>query len=742
MRYVKVIINKKITSLDHDFVYEVPPELWGEVEIGSVVSVPFGHTTEKGIVVGFCDGPGAYRTKHIDGLLNEAFTVPVDLLKLADALSKYYLNTTIAMIKAMIPTGINLFGKTLKAKTEPWLFFQETGQNSDSIKGPKQRGLYALLQSKKEMRQKDLIEQGFSPAVVKSLIEKGVLRKEYLPVSRYSYRHLSPENQDKQEKQDKPVLTGEQEAALVKIKANQKAENRPVLLHGVTGSGKTEVYLRLIEETLHRGKQAIVLLPEIALTPQFVRIFENRFHGEVALLHSRLSAGERRDAWYALSNGDAAIALGARSCIFAPTPNLGLIIIDEEHGDSYEQDTAPRFHSREAAFMRCELSGATLILGSATPSFDSYKKALNGEYLLVEMENRVGGGALPEMSIVDMREELKAGWAEVLSRELLFQMEAALAAKKQVMLFLNRLGYHTFVSCRDCGFVYRCPDCAVSLTYFHKEHALKCTRCGFMAKLEEVCPGCGSKRIKYFGLGTEQLEEVVKKHFPDARIARLDSEQTKAKGSFDRIYEAMKNGEIDILIGTRMMAKGWDFVNVVLTGIIAADYTLNFPDFRAGERTFQMIAQVAGRCGRGQERGRVILQSYRPEEPALLFGGQQNYEAYYHWEAKSRKKYGYPPFTHLMKAVMTTPVDYLKREELAEIYRIFLAESGETVRVFGPTPGIYHDRGKDKWVVTLIGDDLSLLRMAIKRGISRLKSEKIVDKNFNIQIETEPMHTV
>ncbi|HMM05603.1 MAG TPA: primosomal protein N' [Clostridiales bacterium] len=736
MRYVKVIINKKITSLDHDFVYEVPPELWGEVGIGSVVAVPFGHTTEKGIVVGFCDEPGDYRIKHIDGLLNDAFSVPVDLLKLADTLSKYYMNTTIGMIKAMIPTGINLFGKALKEKTEPWLFFQETGQNSIHLRGPKQRGLYALMESKKEARQKELSELGFSPVVIKSLMEKGVLHKEYLPVSRYSYRHLTPEHQDK------PVLTREQEAALGQIKANQKGENRPVLLHGVTGSGKTEIYLRLIEETLNRGKQAIVLLPEIALTPQFVRVFEKRFHGEVALLHSRLSAGERRDAWYALANGDAAIALGARSCIFAPTPNLGLIIIDEEHEDSYEQDTAPRFHSRVAALMRCELRGAALVLGSATPSFESYKKALNGEYLLVEMENRVGGGALPEMSIVDMREELKAGWAEVLSRELLSQMKAALAAKKQVMLFLNRLGYHTFVSCRDCGFVYRCPDCAVSLTYFRKGQTLKCTRCGYMVKLANVCPDCGSKRIKYFGLGTEQLEEVVRKHFPDAKIGRLDSEQTKAKGSFDRIYEAMKNGEIDILIGTRMMAKGWDFANVALTGIIAADYTLNFPDFRAGERTFQMIAQAAGRCGRGRERGTVILQSYRPEEPALLFGGQQNYEAYYYWEAKRRKKYGYPPFTHLMKAVMTTPADYLNREELEEMNQIFAAESGETVRVFGPTPGIYRDQGKDKWVVTLIGDDLSLLREGMKRGISRLKSEKIIDKNFNIQIETEPMHTV
>lgn len=736
MQYVKVIINKKIASLDHDFIYEIPPELFGEVKIGSVVSVPFGYTTEKGIVVGFCDEPGAYQVKYIDGILNEAFTVPVDLLQLADGLSKYYMNTTIAMVKAMIPAGINLFGKALKEKKEPWLVFQENGQNIEDIKGAKQRGLAVFMRGKREVPQREVTSLGFSTAVIKGLLDKDVVRREYLPVSRYSYRHYAPQ------KRDIPDLTAEQEAALEKIKNNQNEARRPVLLHGVTGSGKTEIYLRLIEETLQEGKQAIVLLPEIALTPQFVRIFENRFHGEIALLHSRLSAGERRDAWYALRNGDAKIALGARSCIFAPTPQLGLIIIDEEHEDSYEQDTSPRFHSREAALLRCKYSGATLLLGSATPSFESYEKALSGEYLLVELKNRVGGTLLPEITLIDMREELKAGWTEVLSRTLLAEMETTLAAKKQIMLFLNRLGYHTFVSCRDCGFVYRCPDCDVSMTYFRKEHVLKCTRCGQQIHLEKQCPACGSQRIKYFGLGTEQLEEIVRKHFPKVKIDRLDSEQTRLKGSFERIYEDMKNGATNILIGTRMIAKGWDFPNVALTGIIAADYTLNFPDFRAGEKTFQMIAQVAGRCGRGEERGKVILQTYRPEEPALLFGGQQNYEAYYRWEAKSRKKFGYPPFTHLMKVVMTTPADYLERDELEEIRQGFLVEAKEAFRVFGPTPALYHDQGKDRWVLTFIGADLSPLRQGIKRGISQLKSENIVDKNFNIQIETEPMHSV
>lgn len=735
MQYVNVIINKKISALDHDFIYEVPLELRDAVKIGSVVSAPFGHGTVKGVVAGFSDDPGNFAVKCLDGVLNEDFIFPRELLELATGLSKYYMNTTVAMLKAMIPAGINLFGKAQAQKREAWLFYRESGQPMESLKGVKQRQLAALLAEKRELTQREAETAGFSPAVVSGLLKKGWLGKEYRTVNRYSYRHYAPG------REERPVLTAEQQEGLAKIRANQ-GNGRPVLLHGVTGSGKTEIYLRLIEDTLKEGKQAIVLLPEIALTPQFVRIFEDRFHGEVALVHSRLSAGERRDAWYALRNGDASVALGARSCIFAPTPKLGLIIIDEEHEDSYEQDSAPRFHSRVAALMRCQSTGASLVLGSATPSFESYQKALDGEYLLVTMAKRVNDTPLPEISIVDMREELKAGWHDVISRELLAEMEKTLGEGKQVMLFLNRLGYHTFVSCRDCGFVYRCPDCAVSMTYFRREQTLKCTRCGRKMTLAKTCPACGSRRIKYFGLGTEQLEEAVVGHFPEARVGRLDSEQTRLKGSLDRIYEEMKSGGIDILIGTRMMAKGWDFGNVALTGIIAADYTLNFPDFRAGEKTFQMVAQVAGRCGRGKDRGKVVLQTYRPDEPALLFGGQQNYDAYYRWESRTRRDYGYPPFSHMLRVVLTTPADYLTHAELTEIRTCFQRESQGDQRVFGPSPSLYQDRGKERWLITLMGKELSSLRELAKRGISHLESEKILDKNINLQIETEPMRSV
>ena len=734
MRYVKVLINKKIASLDRDFIYEVPPEYIGSVRIGSVVSVPFGHQTAKGIVIGLAEKPidKDFDIKFIDAPVNETFLFPSDLLLLADELSRFYTETTMAMLKAMIPAGVNLFGKAQKPKTERWLLPPDEPAAAPP-RGPKRRALAALLAEEGEISFAAAAARGFSADVCGGLVKSGGAKLENRPVQRYSYAESSSESAEI------PALTEEQSRVLERIRNRAPDDHRPILLHGVTGSGKTEVYLRLIEDTLKKGKQAIVLLPEIALTPQFVKIFEGRFRGKVALFHSRLSHGERRDSWYAMRSGDVRIALGARSCVFAPAADLGLIIIDEEHEDSYEQDSAPRFHARKAAELRCALCGADLVLGSATPSFESYAKAEDGVYDLVTMKHRVNDTPLPEIRTVDMREELKWGWTEVLSRELLSEMERTLSRKKQVMLFLNRLGYHTFISCRDCGFVYRCPDCGVPLTYYQKEKCLRCTRCGYRLEVSDHCPECGSRRIRYFGLGVEQLESVVRRHFPAAVIDRLDSDSVKKKGSVDEVYERMKRGETEILIGTRMIAKGWDFPDVALMGIVAADYTLNFPDFRSGERTFQMIAQVAGRCGRSREQGTVILQTYRPDEPALVLGGLQDYDTYYRWEEKNRRRFGYPPFSHMMRVLLTTPPDYLKKEELKEIRGCFPAEG---LRVFGPAPAIYKERAREKWVITFLGEELFSLRETIKKGVSRLESEKIIDKNISVKIETEPVHPV
>lgn len=738
MTFVKVWINKKIPVLNHDFTYSIPAELENEVKIGSVLAVPFGNGNTKAIAIAFTEiPPVGYQIKPISGILNDAFTCPEDLLHLADKLSRYYLNTTIGMLRAMIPAGINLFGTMQGAKQELTYCPAENQPENVVLRSKKQAELLEIINAEGALSVKEIKALGFSSSQANGLYQKNLVIKCYRDISRgQKSRIYSPDN-------ELPVLTEEQSSVLTAIEQRPQTDKRPILLHGVTGSGKTEIYLRLIQKQIEQGKQTIVLLPEIALTPHFIAIFENRFHNLISVFHSRLSAGERRDHWQSFRNGESMIALGARSCIFAPARNLGLIIIDEEHEETYEQDTAPRFHARTAALFRQKYSDADLVLGSATPSFESYQKAKNGDYLLLEMKNRVGNIPLPQINTVDMREELKCGWTEVLSRELIQAIHQTLNRGKQVMLFLNRLGYHTFVSCRDCGFVHRCPECGVSLTYYREQNKLACTRCNYQREITASCPQCGSKKIRYFGLGTEQLEAVVRHHFPNAVIDRLDSERIRHKGDLEKIYENMRSGNTDILIGTKMIAKGWDFSDVALMGIIAADYTLNFPDFRSGEKTFQLIAQVAGRCGRSDEQGKVYLQTYRPDEPALLFGGQQDFEAYYQWESISRRKFGYPPFCHLLKIVFTVPVNYFSGEDLPQLRKI-LEKTDETrsLRIFGPSPAVYREKDKDKWVVTLLGDNLFSLQATANAGIIQLQKEKIIDRNIKVQIETEPMHSV
>ena len=736
MPYAEVLINRKVAALDRPFTYEIPPELFDEIQIGSTVSVPFGNTTVKGIVIGMTDDPGEITPKYIDDIVNETFLFPKDLLELAEYLGEYYMNPKISMLHAMIPRGVNLFGKALKPKTEPYVSLAPWTETSN-LRGERQKEIVAYLDSYGEISLHEAVhEKGFSVSALRTLVKKGVLLKEERPVRRYGFEIHSGVEHDFQ-------LTEEQRRILHTIRNRSHDDTRPILLHGVTGSGKTEIYLRLVTDVISQGKQAIVLMPEIALTPQFVTIFERRFPGKVVLMHSRLSAGERRDAWYAARSGEAAVILGARSAVFAPVNCLGIIIMDEEHEDSYYQGNAPRFHAREAAAKRCEMTEALFLMGSATPSLESYHKGLIGEYQLLTMERRVNDVPLPTVKVVDMREELKSGWTEVISRQLIEEMNKNLIQKQQTLLFLNRLGSHTFVSCRDCGFVHTCPNCGISLVYYESRNSLRCNHCDHEVKMEDTCPQCNGRRIRYFGLGTEGLEKVVKKFFPNAVVDRLDSDNTKHKGDFDRIYERMKSGATDILIGTKMITKGWDFPNLTLTGIIAADLTLNFPDFRSSERTFQTITQVAGRCGRCSEQGRVILQTYRPNDPVILSGSRQDYGAYYEWESQKRAGYEYPPFTHEVKIIFTTPRGYLFQNDLDQIHRCFEDVVNSETEVLGPSPAIYrYHKETEKWVVTLIGPKLFDMRNEIKEGLCCLKGENILDKNIIVQVEIDPLDIV
>ncbi|MBM6859035.1 primosomal protein N', partial [Clostridium saudiense] len=413
------------------------------------------------------------------------------------------------------------------------------------------------------------------------------------------------------------------------------------------GSGKTEIYMRLVQNALIKNESSIVLVPEIALTPQMIERFKGRFGKDVALFHSRLSDGERFDEWYRVKEGKARVIVGARSALFLPAKNLGLIIIDEEHENTYKSEQNPKYQAKEVAEYIANKKGAKLVLGSATPTIESYYRAISGEIDLVEITKRVDGKPMPKMELVDMREELKIGNRSLFSRKLFKSIEEALAKKEQIVLFLNRRGFSTFVSCRSCGYVFKCDECEISMTY-HKNGFLVCHYCGKTKREPNKCPKCESKYVKFFGAGTQRVEDEIKKYFKGAKVIRMDVDTTRAKDSHEKLYNAFKKGEGDILIGTQMISKGLDFPNVTLVGILAADMSINIPDYRSAERTFQLITQVAGRAGRGAKEGKVVIQTYIPEHYSLQYAKDYDYEGFYEKEFTVRALMGYPPFGKIL----------------------------------------------------------------------------------------------
>lgn len=478
----------------------------------------------------------------------------------------------------------------------------------------------------------------------------------------------NPFAQEKGEPSSVKELTLQQAQILQRIGEAAKAKkHRRFLLHGVTGSGKTEIYIRAAQQVLEQGRNVIVLVPEIALTGQIIDRFIGRFgSGKVAVLHSKLSLGERYDQWKKVRDGcdgDGQIVIGARSAVFAPLENIGLIVIDEEHETTYKSDHTPKYDTIEVALKRVQDkdNNGILLLGSATPSVVSYQRAQEGIYELLELTERYNKVVLPEISIVDMREELKRGNRSIISSELCSKMKDTLEAGRQVILFLNRRGYSTFVSCRECGYVARCPGCGLSLTYHKAGGQAVCHYCGYHEPAPNKCPECGSKYIRYFGSGTEKLEEAVSDLFPEYAAERLDLDTVKRKGELTRKLKAFRSGKTQILIGTQIIAKGLDFRNVGLSGIVSADVSLNIPDFRSPERTFQLITQAAGRAGRGDSRGHVIIQTYSPEHYAVAFASQHDYKGFFETEKQLRAYMGYPPYSDLFQIVFTA-----KREDAAK----------------------------------------------------------------------------
>jgi len=566
-----------------------------------------------------------------------------------------------------------------------------------------------------------------SPATIKALESRHLVSVEKLRVRRDPLSHLSLTTSPA------PVLTSSQQTAWEAIQDVIVDETRqpgkpPVfLLFGVTGSGKTEIYLQALAQVIAAGKRGICLIPEIALTQQTVERFANRFPGRVAVLHSGLSLGEQFDEWQWIMEGNCDVVIGPRSALFAPLPSLGLIIIDEEHEWTYKQeDKSPRYHARDVAIKLAQLSDAVVILGSATPDIGSFHKAQQGEYQLVELKERItprGYSPLPEVKIVDLRAELKAGNTSLFSRSLLAAMKETLALGEQIILFLNRRGTATFVRCRNCGFVFRCPRCSIALTYHSVEKKLICHRCRYSVPVFQSCPRCSRRNLRFLGIGTQRVEEEIRHFFPEARLLRWDRDVITRRYAHEEVLKNFRDHKADVLIGTQMIAKGLDLPQVTLAGVISADTGLNFPDFRSSERTFQLLCQVAGRAGRGVKAGKVIIQTYSPDNYIIEAAAKHDYLGFYYREIDYRRRYNYPPFSQLVRLVYSHTNEGLCRREAERVYRLILDERAREgmidFNIIGPVPTFaFRSRGRYRWQLFLRGPDSTrmLSKFTLPRG--------------------------
>jgi len=676
--YAKVIVDITHEKLDKVFEYRIPSELEGVLQVGMEVIVPFGKGNREtnGYVIGVAE-TCEYEAEKVKAILRPAekrLAIEGKLVALAGWMKEHYGGTMIQALKTVLP--IKKEEKQQIKRYVRLLLSQEDGKEKleeylRKNQKARVRALAALLDNG-VLEYEFLIKKlSVSREVLRALEDQGVAQIE----SEHVFR-----NPIKDRKQDwKPVAyTEEQQNAIDRFREDYlKGENKTYLLYGVTGSGKTEVYMEMIARVLRDGKQAIVLIPEIALTYQTVMRFYKRFGNRISILNSRMSNGERYDQMMRAKEGGIDVMIGPRSALFTPFPNLGLIVIDEEHEPTYKSEQIPRYHARETAIARAKLEGASVVLGSATPSLEAFYRAEQGEYEMLTLRERSQKQSLPMVHTVDLREELKAGNRSIISEKLHELMEDRLEKRQQTILFINRRGYAGFISCRACGHVVKCPHCDVSMTS-HRGGKLVCHYCGYEERENSVCPECGSKHIGGFRAGTQQIEELVKREFPQARVLRMDMDTTKEKDGHEKILETFANEEADILIGTQMIVKGHDFPNVTLVGILAADLSLYADDYRAGERTFQLLTQAAGRAGRGREKGEVVIQTYSPEHYAVETAANQDYEAFYEEEIAYRKLMGYPPAEQLL-AILVAGED----EQLLETACTYLKGYAERVNRYG-----------------------------------------------------------
>lgn len=767
-QYAHIALTNASREVDQTYTYKVPEDKSRIATIGMKVLVPFGagNRVMEGIIFGFSDTCEYKRIKNISHFLDEDIHIDKNQINLVNWIRHRYLCTYSDALQTVMPAGTSLKrnvtyqitseGRAFIEKDDALRIFDSgeslSRDDLDEITDYKlrsyiKRGILVRNeffetsvseQVKRRIQLKVERESALAvipknnsaqirvinylsrkggpalqaevtkacrvaPSVIRKLESIGFVESDDVTIFRSPKHYLRDEKSS-------VILNDEQQSAYEAIGTSVAGEKADTyLLHGVTGSGKTEVYMKLAEDALRSGQQCLVLVPEISLTPQIVSKFVNRFGDQVAVFHSKLSLGERFDQWKAVQRGELNIVIGARSALFAPCPNLGLIILDEEHDNAYKSDQNPKYRSIEVARKLGQLHNAPVVLGSATPSLETTFHVKNGDYKLIELKNRFNSQVMPSVEIVDMRNELAMGNKTIFSEQLHLAIEERLNRGEQVILFLNRKGHSTFVSCRSCGFSLKCPNCEIALTFHKNQGRASCHYCGYSIHVPAKCPSCNSGYFKFFGTGTEKVEEMTKLAFPTARVDRLDKQSVSRKGSMEEILDRFDKHETDILIGTQMVTKGLDFANVTLVGVLSADVLLNLPDFQAGERAFQILTQVAGRAGRGEHPGEVIIQTYTPDHYAVLAACDHDHAGFIDSEAELRRSYNYPPYQRLSNILISGTDEYSVTKTAQRLFEPLQAEfiknKLKKAQLLGPNPAIYSKiKGRYRWQILVKSD--------------------------------------
>ena len=716
--FIDVIVELKVKTLDKMFTYSVPFNLQDQIKIGKRVSVPFGKQKLEGFILNIKNKINVdYEIKDVIEVIDEEPVLNEELLELGRYISKKTLSTLISSYQTMLPAALKAH-KDFIINKKYQIYIKLKDKNYQG-KNDKQKQIIELLKKGKVLKSEI---SKISLSSLNTLISKKILAEEKVEVYRLKNKEEIEENNIK--------LTNDQIRVIKQIKNNLDIF-KPFLLFGVTGSGKTEVYLNIIEEVLKQGKQIIMLVPEISLTPQMVNIFKSRFKDSIAILHSALSDGEKYDEWRKITRNEVSIVIGARSAIFAPFTNLGLIILDEEHSDTYKQENNPKYDTIDIALKRAKTYNCPIILGSATPSIESYTRASLGIYELLVLNKRINN-SLPLVKIIDMRSEIKKG-NSIFSQELLDDIKERLEKSEQVILFLNRRGYSTTITCKECGHVLKCPNCDIPLTYHKSGNKMNCHYCNYTTYKPFSCPECNSKNISNYGLGTEKIEEEIKKIFSDYKTVRMDIDTTRRKGSHEKIIMDFKDKKYDILIGTQMISKGLNFEDVTLVGIINADASLNMPDFRSAERTFNLINQVSGRAGRFEKKGKVIIQCFNTNHYSIVESSKNNYLGFYEEEMKIRKKLKYPPYYNIC-LIKIVSLEYNKLINESNKIKQYLESKINSI-ILGPSlsniPKI-----NNKYYMQIIIKYKNLEK--IYGEIEFIKNKYISNKNITIDIDFNP----